>query len=346
MRRGNRHTFSVLAVAVLLVLGGCRYDTLEPVAPSADVPYSIDIPSHFPPIDYPPDNQPNAERVALGKQLFFDPRLSADGMVSCASCHLPEKAFADPAVVSTGVFGRQGFRNSPTLANLAWQERFFMDGGVPTLELQVLAPFDNHDEMDLHILDVVAQLSDDESLQAASRAAYQRELDPFVITRAISAFERTLISANSPYDRYLQGETNALSQDAQAGMELFFSEEIACGTCHSGHLLTDLSFQNIGLYEVYSDEGRARVTGDPDDIGKFKVPSLRNVAHTAPYMHDGSLPDLLSVIEHFNSGGYDHPLKHPAVKPLNLSNTEKQQLLVFLESLSDEEFLSNSEHRP
>lgn len=305
----------------------------------------VEVPDHFPPFTQPDGNMLTKDRVALGKALFFDSRLSSDGMVSCASCHLPDAAFADPLQVSLGAHGREGFRNAPSLANVAFHPFLFMDGGVPTLELQVLAPFDDPTEFDFPITEAAELLASDPEIRALSLRAYGRIPDPFVITRSLAAFERTLISADSPYDRYLSGDASALNASALEGMSLFFSESVGCGNCHSGPLLTNFSFENIGLYSQYTDEGRQRVTALAEDNGKFKVPSLRNVAVTAPYMHDGSLLHLEAVIEHFNAGGADHPLKHPAVRPLNLEDQEKEALKAFLNALTDETFINNTEHR-
>ncbi len=318
-------------------------DELMPVM-SDDV-LVFELPSGFPELPYPADNAPTALRVELGKQLFYDTRLSRDGNLSCASCHLPEHAFADPRAVSQGTDGREGLRNSPTLTNVAWQPYLFMDGGVPNLELQVMHPLNDPLEFDLHIVDAANILANDENYAQMSRSAYNRELDPYVIMRSIAAFERTLISGNSAFDRFLAGDENALSADAQAGKALFFAPETGCSDCHTGVFFTDFSFQNIGLYTNYEDNGRQRVTTDPSDHGKFKVPTLRNVALTAPYMHDGSLATLADVVAHFNSGGVQHTNQHPAVRPLNLTPEQQTQLVVFLEALTDESFINNPDFR-
>ncbi len=336
----------IVSVCIAAVIVACRPDPAAITPVPEFTPLAIEVPAGFPPLVQPENNIATSARVALGKKLFFDPRLSADGSVSCASCHLPDHAFADSEPVSIGVEGRTGFRNSPTLANIAWHPLLFMDGGVPTLELQILAPFDEHSEFDFPIIEAAELLQSDDEIVTMSMRAYGRNPDPFVITRSIAAFERTLISANSPYDRYLAGDASAMTSQAIEGMNLFFSNEIGCGSCHHGPLLTNFSFENIGLYDEYADEGRERVTAQPNDNGKFKVPTLRNVAVTAPYMHDGSLSDLEAVINHFDSGGSNHPLKHPAVRPLNLSANQREALLAFLHALTDETFINNPEHQP
>lgn len=351
MRFGSSNIASsgiVISTITLLFLGfqACRPDgSTEPIQ-AVDTVYEIDVPSHFPTLEHPIDNAPTSARLALGKALFYDNRLSRDGSISCATCHQPDLAFTDGLPISMGVEARLGLRNAPSLANVAWHPRLFADGGVPTLELQILVPFDDHAEFDLPITEAAELLNSDADLRALSQQAYQRDFDPFVITRAIAVFERTLVSGKSAYDRYLQGELSALTADALEGMELFFSDRASCGSCHGGVFLTDFSYQNIGLYEIYQDNGRERVTANPADHGKFKVPSLRNVAMTAPYMHNGSIETLEQVIDHFDAGGVGHAAQHPDVKPLNLTATEKQQLLAFMHALTDEQFIQNAEHRP
>jgi cytochrome c peroxidase len=333
-------------LSIIFFWTACKPRPVDEIVPEmADDVLVFDLPVGFPDLTFPVDNQPTSLRVELGKQLFYDTRLSREGNLSCASCHLPQNAFADPRAVSIGTDGRTGLRNAPTLANVAWQPHLFMDGGVPSLELQVMHPFNDPLEFDLHIVDAANQLASDENYAQMSLSAYDRPLDPFVIMRAISSFERTLISGNSAYDRFLAGDEAALSSDAQAGMALFFSPETGCSDCHNGVFFTDFSFQNVGLYATYADNGRQRVTGDPSDEGKFKVPTLRNVALTAPYMHDGSLSTLADVVAHFNAGGELHSNQHPAVRPLNLNPEQQAQLIVFLEALTDESFINNPDFR-
>jgi cytochrome c peroxidase len=176
-----------------------------------------------------------------------------------------------------------------------------------------------------------------------SREAYGRIPDPYVITRAISTFERTILSGNSPYDQYnAQGCREALSYSQYRGMELFFSSKTNCFRCHGGFNFTEYAFENNGLYTEYADIGRMRFTNDSADLAKFKVPSLRNVGYTAPYMHDGSLQSLTEVIDHYNMGGVAHPSKSPLVKPLQLKESEKHDLIAFLLALSDEQFLNDT----
>lgn len=340
----KRHAAAYLFIAMAIV--ACRPDPVALEPELRDTPLHLVAPPGFPELVQPSDNAATRLRVELGKRLFFDERMSRTGTVSCGSCHQPAEAFADDSPVSVGVEGRLGFRNAPTLTNVAWQPNLFIDGGVPTIEMQVLAPFDNHDEFAFPITQAAKILRGDEEIVELSMAAYGREPDAFVITRSIAAFERTLISANSRYDSYMRGDANALSSDEVAGMEIFMSTETACASCHVPPLFTNFDFVNVGLYDDYGDIGRMRVTDVPSDNGRFKVPTLRNVAVTNPYMHDGSLATLEEVVAHFNSGGANHPNKHPSVQPLNLNEAQQQQLVAFLHALTDYSFITNPEHRP
>lgn len=332
------------SIAVLGVMA-CQEPAKEQT--SKETPYSWDLPSHFPAPEEPEDNVTTVERVELGRKLFYEPLLSLDSTISCANCHQLPFAFSDPDPVSAGVHGRKGFRNSPTLTNVAYNERFFFDGGIPSLELQVLAPLDNEDEMQLNIHEASLRLQEDSTYVNLFQKAYGRAPDPFSITRALAAFERTMISAGSPYDLWLQGDSTAMSITALRGKELFFSEKLQCSTCHSGFNFTNNGFEHNGLYEDYSaDPGRRRVTMAKEDIGKFKVPTLRNVEVSAPYMHDGSLRTLEEVIDHYASGGKKHPNKSNLIKGFTLTAGEKEDLLAFLQSLTDEAFLQNPAFLP
>ncbi|MCB0479036.1 MAG: c-type cytochrome, partial [Crocinitomicaceae bacterium] len=296
-----------------------------------DDTFVLDYPQGFPTMDIPSDNQLTKSRVNLGKKLFYETRLSEDSTVSCASCHVQQLGFAENKVLSAGVHGNTGFRNTPTLTNIGYAELFFMDGGVPTLELQVLAPISNPDEMNLEIPDAVNRMKAIPEYQKMAQEAYGRDFDAFVLTRAIAAYERTLISGNSPYDQhFLQGK-NVLNASELNGYQLFVDK--GCVNCHSGFNFTDNDFHNVGLYLNYTDIGRKRVTTLDADEGKFKTPTLRNVELTAPYMHDGSLATLEDVVEFLNTGGEAHPNKSTFIQPMNLTSQEKTDLVNFLRSL-------------
>lgn len=319
-----------------LIISACKKDVVE------DDTFVLDQPEGFPAMNIPSDNQLTKSRVNLGKKLFFDQRLSEDSTVSCASCHLQQFAFADDFQISPGVHGNLGFRNTPTLTNIGYADVFFMDGGVPTLELQVLAPIENPDEMNLTMPEAVSRMQAIPEYQELARKAYGRSFDAFVLTRAIAAFERTLVSGNSRYDQhFLQGK-NVLNSSELNGYQLFLDK--GCADCHSGVNFTDNDFHNVGLYQNYTDIGRKRVTTLDADEGKFKTPNLRNVELTAPYMHDGSVQTLEDLIDFLDTGGENHPNKSSLIQPLNLTAQEKTDLINFLKTLTDTEFINNEKH--
>lgn len=331
---------------LILFLARCQKEDQPAVIPLETDEYVLHVPAGFYSPDIPADNVLTKSRIALGKRLFYDPALSADSTRSCGSCHAPHLAFSDSTAVSLGIDNRAGTRNAPTLANVAYQKKLLREGGVPTLEMQILVPIQEHNEFDFNILLVAERLQKMPEYVLMAKKAYERELDAFVITRSIAAFERTLLSGDSPYDQYaFQAKNSALSAAEKRGLELFQSERLNCSKCHGGFLFTNQDFTNNGLYEVYPDSGRIRLTGLESDRGVFKVPSLRNVAITAPYMHDGSLPTLETVIEHYQTGGKSHPNKSPLLKPFSLTAQERADLLAFLHSLTDQKFITNPEFR-
>lgn len=300
------------------------------------------VPSYFPEIEYPVDNQYSMDRWKLGKKLFYDPILSIDSSISCASCHKPELAFADNISISKGVENREGNRNSPSLANVAYHPYYTREGGVPTLEMQILVPIQEHAEFDFNIVEISGRLNKIQEYVDLSMKAYEREPDHYVITRSIACFERTLISGRSKYDSYLfYDDISVLSLDEQSGMELFFSDRFNCSSCHGGFDFSDYTFKNNGLYEQYIDEGRYRLTKDESDKFLFKTPSLRNVALTFPYMHDGSLVTLEEVVDHYSKGGAINSYKSKEIKEITMTDVEKRQLIAFLKTLTDNQFIQN-----
>jgi cytochrome c peroxidase len=304
----------------------------------------LSIPEGFPMPEFPEDNPFTEQGWQLGKKLFFDTRLSKDQSVSCASCHLPEKAFSDTVAFSLGFEQLEGTRNAPTLANAAYHPYYTREGGIPTLEMQVLVPIQEHNEFNFNILEIVERLSTDEEYLDLSLDAYDRELDYFVLPRAIATFERSMISGNSKYDRYINGK-ELLTELETSGLNMFESDRTNCSSCHSGFNFTSYEFANTGLYSEYNDPGRFRLTGDEKDIALFKVPTLRNIELSGPYMHDGSFNTLEEVIEHYNSGGKEHINKSELIAPLALTNNEKSALIAFLKTLTDYEFINNEKFR-
>jgi len=324
------------AIGPIMLFASCQNDPLL-LDTSTEVPYDMS----FPEMEYPQDNPYSEEGWLLGKHLFFDTRLSKDGTKSCASCHAPELAFSDKTAISLGVFDRPGNRNSPPLFNIGYHPYFTREGGVPTLEMQVLVPIQEKHEFNTNIVDLAAILQQDSLYNRLSKEAYGQEFGHFVLTRALATFERGLISKNSKFDQFAAGNTQALNKEEIDGMKLFYSKRTNCFACHSGFNFTDYSFANNGLYETYSDPGRMRLTGEASDNAMFKVPSLRNVAVTGPYMHDGSITTLEGVIAHYSSGVKAHTNKSDLVQILNLDEAEKKALIAFLECLTDYQFLTN-----
>ena len=285
-------------------------------------------------------------RVELGKRLFYDKQVSRTGEVACASCHLPDNAFSDPRQFSLGVEGRVGGRNAPSIVNLAYNTSFFWDGGAPTLEQQVIGPIINPLEMDMKVGDVTDRLAQDPTYVNAFQDAYGTEPIPGSLTKAVASFMRTIVSGDSRYDRYEQGDRAALDDSEKRGMAIFTGERGECFHCHVGFNFTNNDFRNNNLYAVYQDIGRAKVTELEEDVGKFKVPTLRNVALTAPYMHDGSLATLEDVVDHYSSGGKLNPNSDPTIQPLDLTAQEKADLVAFLRALTDDTLATNPKYLP
>lgn len=285
-----------------------------------------------------------ADAAALGEKLFFDPILSADRTVSCASCHKPEHAFADNVAASRGIGGHLTSRNTPSAANMAARQDFFWDGRASSLEEQALGPIQNENEMGLPLAEAVARLNGDPSYAAAFAKIYRGAATEKNLANALATFERTLETGNSPYDRFVAGDDSALSEAAKRGRLLFIGRA-NCNNCHSGEDFTADRHKNIGLFngKELNDPGRAGVTKSPEHLGLFKVPSLRNVAVTAPYMHNGMFATLREVVDYYNEPGKfvggsinrDKALD----QPLQLDEGDRADLVAFLEALTDDRFL-------
>lgn len=303
--------------------------------------YELEVPSHFPTPTIPDDKTLTAEKIALGRKLFFDPILSSDSTISCGSCHKQEKAFADDGQLSRGVENRPGTRNAPALINAVYGRSFFWDGSSPTLERQVLFPIESEVEMNSNMADVIAKLRNHVAYPGLFQAAFGDIPTADGLTDAIAAFERTLISVNAPFDQFRQGDSLAMSAAQYRGMELFFGEKAECFHCHGGFNFTDEDFHSNGLDAEPEDPGRWRLTGLESDRGLFKTPTLRNIELTAPYMHDGRFETLEAVIDHYASGGAAHLNKSPLIRQFILSDGEKEDLIQFLKALSDPVFLTN-----
>jgi cytochrome c peroxidase len=333
----------------------------------------------------PDDNPMSEEKVELGRRLFYDTRLSANGTQACASCHLQALGFSDGRVTPVGSTGQAVPRNAPGLANVAYYSTYTWANPVlETLEAHALVPLTADAPLELGaggaLEEVLGRLRGDARLAALARVAFPGEAEPLTlanVARALAAFQRTLLSFDAPYDRYLRGDTSALSESARRGLKLFFEEKAECYHCHSGpHLtssfrsatsrLTELQYENIGLYNVggtgaypAASRGILEFTGRAEDMGRFRVPSLRNVARTAPYMHDGSVASLREVVDLYARGGRlvregpyagdgrDNPYKNSTfVRPVRLEPQEREDLVAFLESLTDEAFLTEPRFGP
>lgn len=296
----------------------------------------------IPIVQHPENNKVLEERFNLGKLLFYDPILSVDSSISCNSCHKQEYAFGDNIAISPGVEGRLGNRNSPSLANVAFQPYYTREGGVPSLEQHVLVPIQEFPEMAYNIVDAAERISQYAHYKDLCEKAYPGKPIYFAITASLAQFQRSMVSFNSPFDLYHYKKNDmVLSAEAKRGMALFYSNKTNCYQCHSGANFTSYAFENNGLYEDYVDKGKYRLTKSDIDLELFKIPSLRNVALTSPYMHDGSIHTLEQVVEHYNNGGNENRNKSSFIQPLYLTKQEKGDLVAFLNSLTDREFIEN-----
>ena len=296
-------------------------------------------------IPTPADNPITDEKVALGRKLFFDKRLSLNETVSCATCHVPEYAFTDRLTTSTGIEGRKTERNSPSLLNSAFLKTAMFDAHLPTLEMQVIVPIQEHTEMGSNMKELIQKLRAIPEYQVAAKKIFNRDFDAYVLTRSISAFERTLLSLNSRFDQYMKGNKTILTSDEKAGWKLF-SEKLYCLQCHPAPYFTTFEAANNGLCQEFGeDKGRFRIFLDSNDIGKFKIPSLRNSELTFPYMHDGSMKSLDEVISHYQEGGKKHTLQSKIIQPFKLTSQEREQLKAFLFSLTDTSYMRNMKFR-
>ena len=346
---------SYLLIYFTLILS-CSSERLESETSYTPIPVNLNIPDVFqdrilPPV-IPSNNPLTEEGIELGKKLFFDKKLSVNGSQSCADCHKPSNSFTDARQYSIGIDNIQGTRNSMPLFNLAWNydDRFFWDGRELSLERQVFDPITNPIEMHNTVANLVQELQIDSEYPEMFLKAFGTEIiDSVLIGKAIAQFERTIISANSKFDKYLLGQTTLTIQEEE-GFNIFMDEDRGdCFHCHGNEnnpLWTDNKFHNNGLDNNFSDLGLGAVTGNPNDNGKFKTPSLRNLEFTAPYMHDGRFSTIDEVINHYSEGLQDSQTVDPLMKMVSqggvqLSFEEKANLKAFLLTLSDYDFISN-----
>lgn len=298
--------------------------------------------SSFEKMKIPEDNPFTIDKVELGRQLFFDKRLSINNSVSCATCHLPQFAFTDRKTTSRGVYRRKVDRNSPSLLNSGFLNTVMFDGLLTSLEMQVLVPIQEHKEMGMDIKVLMKKMKAIPTYKKEAKSIFNRDFDPFVLTRSIAAFERTLLSTNSRFDQYYYGKVESkLTASEKRGWKLF-SEQLYCIECHTEPLFSNGKIENNGLYADYTgktDKGRFRLGQDSSEIGFFKIPSLRNIELTYPYMHDGSIKSIDDVIDFYSQGGNQNNLQSKIIQRFQLSKSEKNDLIAFLISLTDTTYL-------
>jgi cytochrome c peroxidase len=350
---------ALLFVSILLC--SCKKDEQAKTPPWETGPYAISIPKHFGDYRLPEDNPLTKEGIALGRMLFYEKKLSNNNTISCGSCHQQKFAFSDDKVFSTGSEGIMGKRNSMSLANLIWAKNFFWDGRAKSLEEQALIPIQDPLEMHQTLDEAVAKLQNTAEYPKLFKLVFGSEqITAQNIAKALAQFERTLISSDSKFDRFLQNKYTPTVSEFN-GKELFFTHPEAgrlrggnCLDCHGGNLTMLNTFHNNGLDANPTDPGREGVTGQSFDIGKFKAPSLRNIALTAPYMHDGRFETLEEVLDHYN----DHIQRSQTLDPLileasnepilaggsvklHLTTQEKKDIIAFLHMLTDSTFIQN-----
>lgn len=348
---------NILCISLLLLLISCKKDKMGDLV---DTPYSpttatFNIPPNFPILEQPEDNIMTKEGIDLGRHLFYDTRLSANDSQSCASCHFTSGSFTDNKAVSTGVDGIAGTRSSMSLMNSAFYTNgLFWDGSVSTLEEQALLPVEDPIELHHSWIEVVQVLKDDNNYPSMFRQAFgiedKSDITKELAVKALAQFERSLLSSGtSKYDIFINSEPGSffLSDQEQLGLDLFFDIEMPdaeCGHCHSPPLFTSNDYENNGLQienEDGYDVGRYLTTGIGIDSGRMRIPTLRNIEFTAPYMHDGRFQTLEEVMDHYNSGGHPSRSKSTLIRPLGLDEEQKAAIIAFMKTLSEPDFLSN-----
>jgi cytochrome c peroxidase len=345
--------YSLLA-SVAFLLAACQQSSTTDLNMPQVAQNPLVIPAGFPQPVVPTDNPITPAKVELGRDLFYETKLSGNNSKACASCHSVSESFSDAGnAVSIGINKQSGVRNAPGLMNVAYDTTFFWDGRASSLEMQAGMPILNPVELGNDSTTVVATLNN---------SAYYRELfaeafggsnatgSQITFTRiaqALATFERTLISGASDYDRFANGDSSALSASAQRGMALFNSAETNCSSCHSGINFTDNNYHSTGITPFYSDDGREDFTNNPGDDGKFRTPSLRNVALTAPYEHDGSFTTLKAVVDHYFEGGEHNSTQDTLVRAISygVGSQQETDIINFLNSLTDNSFTQRAEFK-
>lgn len=323
--------------------------------PEENPDYVFNTPSYFPPLNQPSDNIATERGVELGRYLFFETQLSADNSMSCANCHLQSSGFSDPNATSVGIDGIAGTRNAMAIINLTYRVNgLFWDGRAPTLEIQAEEPIPNPIEMHQEWPDALDKLRNDAIYPPIFEDAFgDTAITVDRVTKAIAQFERTLISGNSKFDKFLRGEVQLTPEEIR-GFDTFENETSDCFHCHGAYAtafqFTDNAFHNNGLDSIWppADKGRFDITANPADMGLFMTPTLRNIELTGPYMHDGRFETLEEVIEFYNMGGHPSPTIDPNMKAAgvgrNWTPQQKADLIAFLKTLTDPDFINNPDH--
>lgn len=336
---------SFVLICCTMLIAMFLYVVLSPLGEDEEkpIPESITVPLGLPPIPWPEDNPYSAKKAFLGRLLYFDKRLSSDATISCASCHAAKAAFTDHRPLAIGIDHRKGTRHSPTVINAGYQKLLFWDGRANSLEEQCKGPLANPNEMtdqpnvhDAH-MQCEMRIRNIEGYKPLFAEVFgQGEITIDDIAKAVSTFERIILSGNSAYDRYMAGDKQALNEEQLRGMRLYKAK--GCAHCHGGALFTDERFLNIGIGmdKPNPDVGRYGITHKDSDWGAFKVPTMREIENTYPYMHDGSMNTLEEVIDYYDRGGNPNKNLHPLMKPLHLTAADKKALISFLKALSGE----------
>lgn len=321
-------------LAGTLLLAGCQSGADQAPSGTATKRQLAGGLGPLPPVMHPEDNPHSAEKEELGKLLYFDPRLSGNNRVSCATCHNPSLGWGEGVGLSVGVGDKLLGRHSPTILNAAYYTHQFWDGRAATLEEQAKGPITNPNEMNADADVVVKRLQGIPEYAKRFQEVFGEPVSFDNVAKAIATYERTVVRGDSDFDRWAAGDDAAMSESAQRGYQLYTTKAL-CITCHSGPNFSDNRFHNIGVKGSGTlDKGRFDVTKNPADLGAFKTPTVRNAALTAPYMHDGSIATLEELVEHYDKGGEDVPNKSPLMVPLNLTAEEKADLVAFMKALT------------
>lgn len=328
------------ALMILIMAVGTASAIEPPANPPAEKSNVVEIPFGLKELPKSKDNEITAEKIELGKQLYFDKRLSGDNSISCASCHDPKKGWSNGEPTAEGFEKQRGGRSAPTVINSAYQTFQFWDGRAGSLEEQALGPIANPIEMNLPIDEAVKKIAAVEGYASQFQAVFGESVNADNLAKAIAAFERTVLSGNAPYDRFKAGDQSALSDQAKAGMKLFFGKA-NCSGCHVGANFTDNGFHNLGVSfnKDEPDVGRESISKLEGDRGAFKTPTLREIAKTGPYMHDGSLKTLEEVVEYYSKGATPNDYLDEEIFELKLTDEKKAAIVAFLkEALTSDEY--------